>query len=32
VLPTAIGEVKIVSGVEQNVIRRAIAEALQRAL
>ena len=32
VLPTAIGEVKIVSGVEQSVIRKAIAETLQPTL
>ena len=31
VLPIAIGEVKIVSGLEQTVIRKAIAETLQRA-
>ena len=30
VLPTAIGEVKIVSGMEQSVIRKAIAETLER--
>ena len=30
VLPTAIGEVKIVSGLEQSVIRKAIAETLER--
>jgi 3-dehydroquinate synthase len=32
VLPTAIGEVRIVSGVEQSVTRKAIADTLQRAL
>jgi hypothetical protein len=32
VLPTNIGEVKIVSGVEEAVIRKAIAETLERSL